>query len=114
VRRHARAPEGAAAGAWDAVAFLDDLLRQAWLHRASDVHLDPQEDGLHVRLRVDGRLSPYGAVLGPEEAQQLLSRVKVLGGLDIAERREPQDGGFAHRQEGQEFDVRLATIPTRH
>lgn len=117
VRRHVRAPEGVAAPAWDAVAFLDDLLRQAWLHRASDVHLDPQEDGLHVRLRVDGRLSPFGAVLGPEEAQQLLSRVKVLGGLDIAERREPQDGGFGHRPEGadgHEFDVRLATIPTRH
>lgn len=114
VRRHVRAPDGAAAAAWDAVAFLDDVLRQAWLHRASDVHLDPQDDGLHLRLRVDGRLLPFGAVLGAEEAQQLLSRVKVLGGLDIAERREPQDGGFAHRHEDQRFDVRLATIPTRH
>ncbi len=114
VRRHVRAPEGEAAAAWDAVSFLDDLLHQAWLHRASDVHLDPQEDGLHVRLRVDGRLMAHGPVLGPEEAQQLTSRVKVLGGLDIAERREPQDGGFQHRHEDQAFDVRLATIPTRH
>lgn len=114
VRRHVRAPEGEAVAAWDAVSFLDDLLRQAWLHRASDVHLDPQEDGLHVRLRVDGRLMPFDGALGQEEAQQLLSRVKVLGGLDIAERREPQDGGFQHRHEEQAFDVRLATIPTRH
>jgi type IV pilus assembly protein PilB len=114
VRRHVRAPAGEAAPAWDAVSFLDDLLRQAWLHRASDVHLDPQESGLHLRLRVDGRLIAAGPPLGNEEAQQLLSRVKVLGGLDIAERREPQDGGFSHRHEDQSFDVRLATIPTRY
>jgi type IV pilus assembly protein PilB len=102
--------------AWDAVAFLEDLLRQAYLRRASDVHLDPQEDGLQIRLRVDGRLQAYGGGLASDDAAQLLSRIKVLGGVDIAERREPQDGGFSYRldDEGQAVDVRLATIPTRH
>jgi len=50
---------------FDAVAFLDDLLNQAWLRRASDVHLDPQAEGLVLRLRVDGQLVATGAVLGP-------------------------------------------------
>lgn len=101
--------------AWDAVAFLDDLLRQAWLHRASDLHLDPQEDGVTIRMRVDGLLRPHGPLLGHEDGHQLLTRIKVLGGLDIAERREPQDGGFAYKLEGeaQALDIRLATIPTR-
>jgi type II secretory ATPase GspE/PulE/Tfp pilus assembly ATPase PilB-like protein len=119
VRRFARGPEGsalapaAAAAPWDAVAFLDDMIRQAWLRRASDIHLDAQEEGLRIRLRVDGRLQPWGPVLVHDEGNQLMSRVKVLGGVDIAEKREPQDGGFGHKVDGAALDVRLATIPTR-
>ncbi|MGE0707503.1 MAG: GspE/PulE family protein [Planctomycetota bacterium] len=106
----------AEAPAFDAVAFLDDLLHQAWLRRASDVHLDPQPQGLSIRLRVDGHLAPAGARLAPDDAAALISRVKVLGGLDIAERRCPQDGSFSYAPRGeaeQALDVRLATIPTR-
>ena len=99
---------------FDAVAFLDDLLHQAWLRRASDVHFDPQPEGLVVRMRVDGELGSTGGVLGEDEAAAALSRVKVLSGLDIAERRFPQDGSFTHQLEGRTFDVRVATIPTRH
>ena len=111
----AGATAAAEVAAWDAVAFLDDLLRQAWLHRASDLHLDPQEEGVSIRMRVDGQLRPHGPVLGHEDGHQLLTRIKVLGGLDIAERREPQDGGLAYRLEGeaQALDIRLATVPTR-
>jgi len=122
--RHVAAPAGeggeggdGAALDWDPVAFLDRLLQQAYLRRASDVHLDPQEDGLRIRIRVDGRLQPYGAPLTRDEAALLLTRVKVLGGLDIAERREPQDGGYVHRLGepiDDDVDIRLATIPTRH
>ena len=113
--RRATGQVAASESDWDAVAFLHDLLRQAWLHRASDLHLDPQEDGLTIRMRVDGRLQPHGPLLPREEANQLLTRIKVLGGLDIAERREPQDGGFSYRleEEDQDLDLRLATIPTR-
>ncbi len=115
LRRHLPA-EGGEAAAFDAIGFLDDLLHQAWLRRASDVHLDPQPAGLVIRLRVDGHLVPTGGVLPHEDAAALISRVKVLGGLDIAERREPQDGGLTHapRAGGPALDVRLATIPTRH
>lgn len=112
-------PQEASAGPrsdFDAVAFLDDLLNQAWLRRASDVHLDPQAEGLVLRLRVDGQLVATGAVLGAEDAAALTSRVKVLGGLDIAERRGPQDGSFSYTprgEEGRALDIRVATIPTR-
>ncbi|RMG16944.1 MAG: type II/IV secretion system protein [Planctomycetota bacterium] len=99
-------------GGFDAVGTLDALLREAYLRRASDVHLDPQAEGLRVRLRVDGRLQDHGAPLPPEDAAQLVSRVKVLAGLDIAERREPQDGGFRARVEETDVDVRVATIPS--
>jgi len=115
VLRRATGQAAASESGWDAVAFLHDLLRQAWLHRASDLHLDPQQDGLTIRMRVDGRLQPHGPVLPHEDANQLMTRIKVLGGLDIAERREPQDGGFSYRleEEDQDLDLRLATIPTR-
>jgi type II secretory ATPase GspE/PulE/Tfp pilus assembly ATPase PilB-like protein len=111
VRKHVGA--SVEVSAWDGVAFLDDLMRQAWLRRASDLHLDAQEEGLVVRLRVDGRLTRWGAPLSADDGTQLLSRVKVLGGLDIAEKREPQDGGFTWKHEAQTIDVRVATIPCR-
>jgi len=115
LRRHLPGGEGAPAApaAFDAVRFLDDLLAQACLRRASDVHVDPQPEGTRLRLRVDGHLVPAGPLLAADDAQALLSRIKVLGGLDIAERREAQDGGFRIDVAGQDLDVRLATIPTR-
>jgi len=114
LRRHGVEAGGSAAGL-GAVSFLDDLLQQAWLRRASDVHLDPQPEGLVIRLRVDGFLSATGGVLPPQEAAALVSRVKVLAGLDIAERRFPQDGSFSYEPSAeQRFEVRVATIPTRH
>ena len=107
---------GPAAVPIDAIAALDRLLKEAFLRRASDIHLEPQEDRLRVRLRVDGRLREYPAGLGPEEGSSLVSRVKVLAGLDIAEQRAPQDGGFSHAlpgAQGVSIDVRVATSPTR-
>ncbi|MCA8926097.1 MAG: type II/IV secretion system protein [Planctomycetes bacterium] len=129
---------------WDAVAFLHDLMRQAFLRRASDVHLDPRQDGLAVRVRIDGRLRDVGPRLRHDDALQLATRIKVLAGLDIAERREPQDGGFSYvlgglseapspsrqsrsgapptgrgrtpalPEDEQTLDVRVATIPSRY
>jgi type II secretory ATPase GspE/PulE/Tfp pilus assembly ATPase PilB-like protein len=110
-----RATRGGEATTFEAVQFLDALLRQAYLRRASDVHLDPQSEGLVIRLRVDGRLRMQGPALTPQDAAPLVSRLKVLAGLDIAERRQPQDGGFRHDLgELGSVDVRAATIPTRH
>ncbi|MBR6021237.1 MAG: type II/IV secretion system protein, partial [Kiritimatiellae bacterium] len=101
----------------DAVALADEIFRAARLRRASDIHFDPGRDGLSVRFRVDGRLEPY-RVFPPAVGPSLTSRVKVLAGMDIAERRAPQDGGFmlpplpGDPRSG--LDVRTATLPVRH
>ncbi len=100
----------------DPVALLDSILKEAFLRRASDIHLDPQEQGMRVRFRVDGRLQIFLSELGPAEGSGLLSRVKVLGGLDIAEQRAPQDGGFSYHAPhttSTSIDIRIATAPTR-
>ena len=79
--------------------------------RASDIHLEPFDDGLHVRYRVDGVL--LGAeVLAPKHSAAVNSRVKLLAHLDIAERRLPQDGRIKTRVKGRELDLRVSTVPT--
>jgi type IV pilus assembly protein PilB len=101
----------------DATALADELLRAAFMRQASDIHIDPERDDVRVRLRVDGALEEYRrlptAALAP-----LCSRIKVLAGMDIAERRAPQDGGFTHHFSGIErthaVDVRVASLPTKH
>ena len=109
-------------GAWlspsdadgDHVGQLDQILYAAWLRRASDVHVCPERDGVHVFLRADGQLESY-QVLSSDTHAELLSRIKVLGGMDIAERRAPQDGRFTHVLPGdRRVDVRVATLPTNH
>ena len=99
----------------DSVGLLDRILREAYLRRASDVHLEPQPDGLRVRVRIDGILHEIPVGLGPAERSALVSRLKVLAGLDIAEQRAAQDGGFNHRLpflENAVLDIRVATLPT--
>ena len=103
----------------DPVAIVDRILRAAALRQASDVHLNPRRDGLHVRMRIDGRLEEF-TTLPADLASAVASRVKVLASLDIAERRAPQDGGFSWRMGGAgafaatPLDVRMATLPVRH
>ena len=81
--------------------------------RASDIHLEPFEDGLHVRYRVDGVLLP-GEVVPAGQGAAVSSRVKLLAHLDIAERRLPQDGRIKTRVKGRELDLRVSTVPTVH
>lgn len=99
----------------DAVGIGDELLQAALLRQASDVHLDPEPDGLLVRYRVDGELE-VNRKLPAILATGVLSRFKVLAGMDIAEKRAPQDGGFKHYygRGGEKVDIRVATIPTRY
>lgn len=100
----------------DLVGLLDKILRDAYLNRASDVHFLTQESGLRVRFRVDGRLVDYPLASEEGVASGLISRVKVLSGLDIAEQRMPQDGGFSYYLAPPvdlEFNIRVATAPTR-
>lgn len=100
----------------DLVSLLDTVLREAYLNRASDIHLVTEDAGLRVRLRIDGRLSDYPIIANFSTAAGLVSRVKVLSGLDIAEQRQPQDGGFSYHLAvpiDREFNIRVATAPTR-
>lgn len=103
----------AAAGP-DPVGILDRIVKEAWLRHASDIHLEPDREGLRVRVRVDGILRDV-LHLPTGQRAPLVSRVKVLAGLDIAEQRAPQDGGFTYEMpfaEQASVDVRVATMPT--
>jgi type IV pilus assembly protein PilB len=99
----------------DVVGLCDELLHAALVRNASDIHIDADPEGLVVRLRVDGALEHYRK-LPAGVTSGVISRFKVLGGLDIAEKRASQDGAFRHRygRAGQTVDLRIATLPTRH
>ncbi|MDR0274988.1 MAG: type II secretion system ATPase GspE [Burkholderiaceae bacterium] len=81
--------------------------------RASDIHLEPFDDGLRVRYRVDGVLHA-GELVPAGQGAAVSSRVKLLAHLDIAERRLPQDGRIKTRVKGRELDLRVSTVPTVH
>jgi general secretion pathway protein E len=95
------------------VRAVNDLLEKAAETRASDIHIEPQRSGLAVRMRIDGMLRPVPAPAGVLP-QALISRVKILSGLNIAERRLPQDGAARLRVARSEIDIRVATMPTQH
>ncbi len=107
-----------AAGEVDLVSLLDSIFKEAYLRRSSDIHLMQDEFGLRVRLRVDGELQDFVTDSAHDQsvANGLISRIKVLANLDIAEQREPQDGGMSYYLPApidSEFNVRVATAPTR-
>ncbi|ABK98445.1 GspE/PulE family protein [Pelobacter propionicus] len=106
----------AAAEKNDPVQFLDDVMKEVYLRRASDVHFEPQEGRMRIRLRVDGRMQEFGRMLPASDEDALLNRIKVLAGLDIAEQRMAQDGAMKYaimNWDIPEVDIRVATIPTR-
>jgi type II secretory ATPase GspE/PulE/Tfp pilus assembly ATPase PilB-like protein len=101
----------------DATQLLDRLMKDSLLRRATDIHVEAGEPGHALRLRVDGVLQPWGLPLARTLGEALVSRIKVLAGMDISESRAPQDGGmkFAIAQwDGDAVDVRVASMPTRH
>ncbi len=93
------------------VRAIDLLIKQAVRDRASDVHVEPQEDRLRVRYRIDGILSDVMSLPLSVHAP-LLSRVKIMAGLNIAERRRPQDGQITFDMGDREVDIRVATSNT--
>jgi general secretion pathway protein E len=95
------------------VRAFNDLIERAVELRASDIHIEPFRSGLTVRMRVDGMLRAMPAPPGVMP-QALVSRIKILAGLNIAERRLPQDGAARLRVGRSEIDVRVATMPTQH
>ncbi|MEW6708576.1 MAG: ATPase, T2SS/T4P/T4SS family [Candidatus Riflebacteria bacterium] len=93
------------------VQFLNAIFKQAILKRASDIHVEPREEILLVRFRVDGML--HDAMTGPISLlPPLISRIKILSHLDIAERRLPQDGRLKVRMQDKEIDFRVSTVPS--
>jgi len=81
---------------------------------ASDLHLESEADGMLIKLRVDGVLDAAGRIDDRATAEQLISRLKVLAELDIAERRVPQDGRFQVRIDGRDVDLRVSVMPAVH
>ncbi|HEX8232260.1 MAG TPA: ATPase, T2SS/T4P/T4SS family [Caulobacteraceae bacterium] len=92
---------------------VNGLIARAAEMGASDIHLEPTEDALKVRFRVDGALADQDT-LPPQMRSAVVSRIKVMSGLNIAERRLPQDGRLRLAVRGQEIDLRVATAPTIH
>ncbi len=99
----------------DVVGLSEEILHAAILRQASDIHIDPDAEQVQIRFRVDGVLERYRQ-LPANVNNGLISRYKVLCGMDIAEKRAPQDGGFKHTfgRSGQKIDIRVATLPTKH
>lgn len=95
------------------IRLINSIIERAITERASDIHVEPGQDQVVVRIRVDGRLMKTLTI--PKELQQaVISRLKVMGGMHIAERRVPQDGRAQFRAGGNEVDLRLSTLPTIH
>ena len=93
------------------VRLVNSIIERAIVEKASDIHIEPQETIMNIRMRIDGKLNNILTI--PKDLQQaVISRFKVIGNMDIAERRIPQDGRAAMRLENQDVDLRLSTLPT--
>ncbi|MGH7754919.1 MAG: GspE/PulE family protein [Vulcanimicrobiaceae bacterium] len=99
-------------GGVGAVAIVDRLHDRAVHERASDIHVEPTANGARIRLRVDGRLRQIES-LDERIAGAVISRFKVLAGMDIAERRLPQDGRYSFDAGSRQIDARVASLPGR-
>jgi general secretion pathway protein E len=95
------------------VRAVNDLLEKAVELRASDIHIEPFSTGLVVRMRIDGLLRPVAAPAGVLP-QAVISRIKIVANLNIAERRLPQDGAARLRAGRTDVDIRVAIMPTQH
>jgi len=95
------------------VKYVDSLISHAIRDRASDIHIEPGRESVSVRIRVDGRLRP---TIAPPKVMQnaVISRIKILSNLDIAEKRLPLDGRLRVRLYGRDVDLRVSTLPTIH
>ncbi len=95
------------------VKFVNQIIWEAHKDRATDIHLEPQEMDLRIRYRVDGVLHPIPVPPQLKRFQSaIISRIKVMANMDIAEKRLPQDGRISLRVQGEEIDVRVSTMPT--
>jgi general secretion pathway protein E len=94
------------------VRLVNSTIYDALKTGASDIHLESTGTGLTVKYRIDGVLTPAKTIPGIELAEQVISRIKVMSELDIAERRVPQDGRFKARRSGRDIDFRVSVMPS--
>lgn len=91
--------------------LVEMIIKQALDDKASDIHIEPSEDALQIRYRIDGVL--FEASSPPRSVESaLISRIKVMANLDIAENRAPQDGGFSMKVDGRDIEFRVSSCPT--
>ena len=96
-----------------AIRLVNSIIERAAGANASDVHIEPRDNGLNIRMRIDGVLHPVLTV--PSNLQNaVISRIKIMGDMDIAERRIPQDGRSNIKVRGKEYDLRISTLPTKY
>ena len=95
------------------IELVNNMLAQAMDQHASDIHIEPEETVFHVRMRIDGILQTR-MTLPASRYPAVASRVKLISGMDIAERRLPQDGRMSTRVSGQEVDIRASAVPAVH
>ncbi|AFZ67641.1 ATPase, T2SS/T4P/T4SS family [Deinococcus peraridilitoris] len=93
------------------VRVVDNIIREAALQEASDIHIEPGESSIKVRLRIDGALREYQE-LPKASGASIVARIKIIGQLDIAEKRVPQDGRVRFKRGSIDLDLRLSTLPT--
>jgi type II secretory ATPase GspE/PulE/Tfp pilus assembly ATPase PilB-like protein len=95
------------------IKFVNQIIWEAFKDRATDIHFEPAEDELRIRYRIDGILhqTPMPPQLKRYQAA-IISRIKVMSGMNIAEKRLPQDGRINVRIKGEEIDIRVSTVPT--
>jgi type II secretory ATPase GspE/PulE/Tfp pilus assembly ATPase PilB-like protein len=98
---------------YDPTQQLDRVLRAAVAQGASDIHCDPKDDGLLIRFRLDGEMHDH-ATLPVAQRDAFVARAKILGGMDITERRLPQDGRTQLVEKGRKYQLRASTLPTVH
>ena len=93
------------------VKLVNNLVQQAYVRQVSDIHIEPFENDVLVRMRIDGDLVEVMR-LAPNALNSVISRIKILSGMNIAEKRIPQDGRFAFTNDEFKVDLRVSTIPT--
>ena len=96
------------------IRLVDTTIYSAIQRRASDIHIETQDDAVHVKYRIDGVLQPAMPPIDKRHHSTIISRVKVMAELDIAEKRVPQDGRFKLRLPGKTIDFRVSVMPSVH
>jgi type IV pilus assembly protein PilB len=112
--REDEAKVGAAANGQDSINLTSSIVAEALERGASDIHVEPERRGITVRFRVDGRMVIRDGSIPINLLAPLISRFKVLAQMDITEKRLPQDGRISLEYQGKPFDLRCATINTKH